>query len=331
MADEEVPPPDLDVEPEIETQPPQEEAPMLQQPSITSAPREEDATKAPHAEPGIRIQSATDPLNTEFLYYSAILKTLGPTLSHEDDRRHIIPWIRKLFRPEYQSTALREKRNKYLAFLTTSLLLDEAVSIFRQYPPDGALPDMSSIRSTPVTAAQWEIDGTWQDTLRNLPDNFQMLDCSVHETQEECNKDHSLDRILDQEFQFFLYLAKPYAAMITGGAERTRVSAWLQILCSIHGIQSCSKMKAIRNDYMMALLGYIQDMRVVGPFAELPSWQTLKPLAEAAKLAAEHCPITDPSGSHADEFLAEQPMPDDGAFCYIALTGDLVSGNLQQG
>jgi len=60
---------------------------------------------------------------------------------------------------------------------------------------------------------------------------------------------------LDQEFQIFLYLAKPYASMITGGAERTRVAAWLQILCSIYGNECCSKMKAVRNDYMMALLG----------------------------------------------------------------------------
>lgn len=57
--------------------------------------------------------TTTDPLNTEFLYYSAVLKLFGPTLSQEGDRRYIIPWIRKLFRPEYQSSLLREKRNRY--------------------------------------------------------------------------------------------------------------------------------------------------------------------------------------------------------------------------
>ncbi|ERL93968.1 hypothetical protein D910_11253 [Dendroctonus ponderosae] len=272
----------------------------------------------------------TDPLNTEFNYYSAVLKMFGPTLTKEGDRRYIIPWIRKLFRPEYHSSMLREKRNRYLVYLSTSLLLDEAVDIFREYPPDGALPDLQSVHPLNVPAAQWETDNMWQDTLQNLPDDFQLLDCFVHEDPDTCRKDHQFDKILDQEFQFYLYLAKPYAAMISGGAERTRVAAWLQMLCSVHGTECCSRMKAIRNDYMMALLGYLQDLRAVGPFAEYPSWQTLKPLAEAAKLAAENSPITDPTGCYANEFLAEQPMPDDGAFCYIAISGDLVTSNLSQ-
>lgn len=75
---------------------------------------------------------------------------------------------------------------------------------------------------------------------------------------------------------------------------------------------------------------YLQDLRSVGPFAELPSWKSLVPLAEAAKAAAENKPITDPTGAEANEFLMNQPMPDDGAFCYIALTGDLVASNLIQ-
>lgn len=62
-------------------------------------------------------------------------------------------------------------------------------------------------------------------------------------------------QILDQEFQLFLYLARPYAYMLRNGNDRTRIAAWLQMLCSIHGMESCSSMKAIRNDYMMALLG----------------------------------------------------------------------------
>ncbi|KAL1509548.1 hypothetical protein ABEB36_004262 [Hypothenemus hampei] len=274
--------------------------------------------------------TTTDPLHTEMLYYNAILKIFVPTLTRENDRKCIIPWIRKLFRPEYQSSFLREKRNRYLGYLTTSLLLDEVIGIFRVHPPDGPLPDLRTVRPFTVTAAQWETDNMWQDTLQNLSDDFQLLDCFVHEDPVQCRKDHQFDKILDQEFQFFLYLAKPYASMITGGSERTRVAAWLQILCSIHGIECCSRMKAIRNDYMMALLGYLQELRVVGPFAEYPSWQTLKPLAEAAKLAAENSPITDPTGCYANEFLAEQPMPDDGAFCYIAISGDLVTSNLAQ-
>lgn len=72
-------------------------------------------------------------------------------------------------------------------------------------------------------------------------------------------------------------------------------------------------------------------MRAVGPFIELPSWKTLPPLAEAAKAASENHPITDPTGTEANDFLLGQPMPDDGAFCYIALTGELISTNLASG
>ncbi|KAJ8982709.1 hypothetical protein NQ317_004518 [Molorchus minor] len=57
-----------------------------------------------------KVHSRQDPLHTEFLYYSAALRILGPTLSNEADRAVIIPWVRKLFRPEYHSSKLREKR-----------------------------------------------------------------------------------------------------------------------------------------------------------------------------------------------------------------------------
>ncbi|KAJ8966870.1 hypothetical protein NQ314_003264 [Rhamnusium bicolor] len=182
-------------------------------------PEEEEAPPKP--EPP---KFSQDPLHTEFLYYSSVLRILGPTLTAENDRR----------------------LKKETAYLSTSLLLDEAIGIFRQYPPDGAIPDLKELVARPVQAAEWETDPTWQDTLVGLPDDFQMLECCIHATPAECNNDHNLD----------------------------------------------------------------------------------KPLAEAAKAAAENKPILDPTGCEANEFLMNQPMPDDGAFCYIALTGDLVATNL---
>ncbi|CAH1992630.1 unnamed protein product [Acanthoscelides obtectus] len=217
------------------------------------APVEGGDTEGSAAPPPPR--SGQDPLNTEFLYYSSVLRVVGPTLTHESDRKLIMPWVRKLFRPEYHSSKLREKRNRYLAYLSTSLLLDEAIGVFRQYPPDAALPDLSTLPKEPVEAAEWEMDKTWQETLAGLPEDFQMLECCVHASEDECSSDHKLDKILDQEFQLLLYIAKPYAFMILNGNDRTRVAAWFQMLCSIHGGSSCSSMKAIRNDYLMALLG----------------------------------------------------------------------------
>nr|CAH7753598.1 unnamed protein product [Callosobruchus chinensis]CAH7754394.1 unnamed protein product [Callosobruchus chinensis] len=315
-----------------EEAPTEEEAPVKGKPPTEKAPSEagDSEGESEEATPSSPPRSGQDPLNTEFLYYSSVLRVVGPTLTHENDRKVIIPWVRKLFRPEYHSSKLREKRNRYLAYLSTSLLLDEAIGVFRQYPPDVALPELSTLPKEPVEAAEWEIDHTWQETLAGLPEDFQMLECCVHAMEDECNSDHKLDKILDQEFQLLLYIAKPYAFMISNGNDRTRVAAWFQMLCSIHGNSSCSSMKAIRNDYLMALLGYLQDLRAIGPFADLPSWKTLKPLAEAAKIAAENSPIIDPTGLEANEFLLNQPVPEDGAFCYIALTGELVASNLPE-
>lgn len=140
----------------------------------------------------------------------------------------------------------------------------------------------------------------------------------------------ALFQILEQEFQMYLFMARPYAAMLPNANDRTRVAAWLQILCSIHGDKHCSSMKAIRNDYMMLLLGYLQDLRASGPFEDYPSWKTLDPLVEAVKSSNRETPITDPTGPHVNEFLMDQPMPEDGAFCYIALTGDLIASALRQ-
>ncbi|XP_056644785.1 uncharacterized protein LOC130450433 [Diorhabda sublineata] len=305
---------------------------MAEEEAAEEQPQEEPTEEAPPpVEEVPPPKVGQDPMNTEFLYYSAALRVLGPTLTHEKDRKLIIPWVKKLFRPEYHSSKLKEKRNRYLAYLCCSLLLDQAIGPFGSIPPEGALLNCNQLEELKVAQAEWETDNMWQDSLSGLPDDFQMLECSVHATPQECKDDHALDKILDQEFQFYLYISRPYAYLIRNGSDRTRVAAWLQMLCSIHGNDCCSSMKAIRNDYMMAFLGYLQDLRSVGPFADLPSWKTLPPLAEAAKAAAENKPITDPTGAEANEFLMNQPVPEDGAFCYIALTGDLVTSNLLPG
>lgn len=88
-------------------------------------------------------------------------------------------------------------------------------------------------------------------------------------------------------------------------------------------------MFSIQNWKTLFLFRYLQDLRAVGPFVDYPSWKTLEPLVEAAKSTQRDIPITDPTGPHVNEFLMDQPMPEDGAFCYIALTGDLITSALQ--
>ncbi|KAL3266148.1 hypothetical protein HHI36_010333 [Cryptolaemus montrouzieri] len=265
-------------------------------------------------------------LNSEFLYYSSVLKIIAPTLTNTVEQEQAIPWIRKLFRPEYHATNLKEKRNKYLLYLTLTMLNDELIGVFEREPPSGALKTLASLPDYRVEAASWERDDTWRDVLVSLPEDFKPLECSVHQDKDECKKDHKLDRILDQEFQLFLYLARPYAALMLNAEDRTKVCCWLQTLCTIQG-NCCSSMKAVRNDYMMALLGYICDLRAVGPFTEKPPWKTLPPLAQTAKETFDNTTVLDPTSTMANEFLQNQPVPEDGAFCYIALNGDLIESS----
>lgn len=71
----------------------------------------------------------------------------------------------------------------------------------------------------------------------------------------------------------------------------------------------------------------IHSLRLSGPFQDYPPWRTLTPLAEAAKIAAENRPFTDPSSPDANEFLSTQPVPEEGAFCFISITGDVVAAS----
>ncbi|EFA02313.1 uncharacterized protein LOC664256 [Tribolium castaneum] len=308
---DEPPPP----EPEPEPEPVIEETPK----EVTI--NEPDAPKPPVDAP----TTNQDALSMEFLYYGSVLKVIAPTLSSDRDKEMALPWIRKLFRPEYQTSKLREKRNRYLISLTINLLNDEISGVFEKSPPDDALADLRSILPDPSTAAEWEADRMWQETLLSLSDDFEMMGCCVHGSKEECQQDHNLDKVLDQEFQYLLYLTRPYAALLPA-EDKTRTAAWLQTLCTIHG-EACSAMKAIRNDYIMALVGYLHDLRIVGPFTDYPP-DFLEPLNKAAKKSARINPVIDPTGPEANQFLLDQPVPDDGAFCYVALTGDLVASNL---
>lgn len=69
------------------------------------------------------------------------------------------------------------------------------------------------------------------------------------------------------------------------------------MLSAIHGMESSYSMKSVRNYFMMALCGYLQEQRAVGLFIELPHWKTLPPLVETAKSASTNQPIKYPTGS----------------------------------
>jgi hypothetical protein len=60
--------------------------------------------------------------------------------------------------------------------------------------------------------------------------------------------------MLDKQFKFFIHIAVPYAAMLPRSGDRLRAAKWLKALCEVDQ-KSCGISKAIRNDYIMAMLG----------------------------------------------------------------------------
>lgn len=168
----------------------------------------------------------------------------------------------------------------------------------------------------------------WQDVLVGVPRTHLHMECSVHVAPSQCNDDTYNGTLLDEEFTYLLYLARPFAALLPSPEDRTKIAAWLQTLCTIRST-SCSAMKYIRNDYITALLGYIHELRVAGPFSEFPPWIPLPPLVEVARILSESYPNIDPCQSNVDEFFASQPVPDEGAFCFLAVTGEMLESSME--
>ncbi|GLV35468.1 hypothetical protein CBL_01383 [Carabus blaptoides fortunei] len=270
-----------------------------------------------------------DAVNTEYLYYSSAIREMGPALTNEIDRQLIIPWVRKLFRPEYNSSLLRDKRNKYLLYLTLTILNDEVYGIFKTPPPDGALSELADLYEE-FPQAEWEQDRLWEEILEKIPEEFQLMKCSVHTDLTDCNNDRDESGMFyDEEFKFLLYLARPYVTLMKKGKDSTRAAGWLQKLCTIQD-KSCTSMKQLRNDYMRSLIGYLQDLRLVGLFKTFPMLKSLPPLEEFASSGRKNRSPLHPNSEETAEFLAAQHIPNEGAFCYVAITGELLESTLQQ-
>lgn len=74
---------------------------------------------------------------------------------------------------------------------------------------------------------------------------------------------------------------------------------------------------------------YLIDLRATGPFQDYPEIGcALPPLQAAAETYAQRHPFTDPNSKEANDFLVGQPIPENGAICYVAVSGDLTETNL---
>ncbi|KAF7383408.1 hypothetical protein HZH66_012758 [Vespula vulgaris] len=289
--------------------------------SLTDTKRQndEDSSKS-----NPNTKSKFDALATEFQYYGAAIRNLAPAMSSVEDKGRIIPWANKLFAPEYHVEILRDKRNRYLSSLTMNMLNDELRGVFAEDPPSGSLKDLSCQPIIKAPPAEWELDTTWSEFVASLPDHYEEILCSFHDETSICEQDSfEMDEQMDNEFWFLLYQIRPYAALIPSPNARTIVTAWIQTLCRL-SCNKCSKMKGLRNDYAYALYGYVRDLRIAGPFEDYPPVKYLESLPEAARQAAKKHPLTSPFSQEADSFIIQQPTTEEGAFCYIAVTGEVI-------
>lgn len=232
----------------------------------------------------------------------------------------IIAWLEKLQEPQLNEPKFQDLRNKYLMMITMCLLNKTVVGIFNAAPP-AELQEIHQLKHA-VANSKWIEDKFWAevDQQYNEIKQLENKSCPIH-TQESCPEKKTVDpvfaNVLDSQFQLYLYMAKPRILLLKNRHEKLLASQWIQSLCNIN-TTSCTSAKFIRNDYMMALGGYLTTGHLAGPFLKFPP----VPLTSVDKIQKE-VPLTDPTHPRVEEFLKNLPKPEEGAFAFIALTGDL--------
>lgn len=299
----------------------------------------------------IVVRNAQD-VDNEFRYYSKLIKDFMVTMTRSADKEKLLPWINKVSNPAYNVGPLKAKRNHYFFMICCSAMINSVEEPFNIPPPNLSLPDVSSLSPPPLPAMNWENDPTWKDEIEALQkivkdweqqdgqeedetkkknyDPLQILKkCDRH--KRVCKQDPEVEgfvgKILDDLFQYYLYLVKPYAAMLARPSDRLRAGKWIQALCKVDKT-SCTLMKGRRNDYMMLLGGHLSNQDLIGPFEEYPP-SVLVPLDKLSLFKPNTQPITDPTHPKVSEFFREVPKPDEGAFAFITISGDMYKPKFQ--
>lgn len=71
---------------------------------------------------------------------------------------------------------------------------------------------------------------------------------------------------------------------------------------------------------------YVHCLNLDGPFLYMPDEDPLPTLEYKARETKKENPFGDPKGHQSEEFLIGQPLPENGAFAYINITGELFNG-----
>lgn len=295
----------------------------------------------------IVVRGAQD-VDNEFRFYSKLIKDFMLTMTRAEDKQALLPWINKVANPAYNVGQLKVKRNHYFFMICCSAMLDSVEEPFNISPPNLSLPDVFTISPPTLPPMDWERDLTWKEeieALHKIVKDWEEADAKIDEENKKqrkrydplqilkkcdrhkraCRQDAEVEGfvggILDDLFQYYLYLAKPYAAMLARPSDRLRAGKWIQALCKVDKT-SCGNMKGRRNDYMMLLGGHLANQDLVGPFEDYPP-SVLVPLDKLSLIKPNTKPVTDPTHPRVSEFFREVPKPDEGAFAFIAISGDM--------
>ncbi|XP_015125461.1 uncharacterized protein LOC107047221 [Diachasma alloeum] len=273
-----------------------------------------------------RDKSKAGALKIEFQYYGGIIGNLEPALTDAGERALASNWTKKLFGVEYHVEVLMDKRNRYLAALAINMINDQMSGVFETVPPEGPLQEIEELSIISPGQAEWERDTTWSEFYSAIPEDMDEISCTFHPNEGDCEENADMDKQLENEFWFLLYHIRPCAAIMPCPASKSKVIHWIYALCRLSA-KKCHKMKNLRNEYTYSLYSYVIDLKVAGPFEESPPRRKLPPLAELAKKTAERYPITSPYNSQANSFMEAQPAPEEGAICYVAVTGNMFDPN----
>ncbi|XP_055910385.1 uncharacterized protein LOC129944745 [Eupeodes corollae] len=253
-----------------------------------------------------------DSLDLEFQYYCSLLEELVRLLPNRCQQFIANKWNHKLTDPIYNAEPLREKRNHYLLMLTICLNLRELKHPFDRPPPSGVLEELHSIQNPN------QIKSNNNAICQN--ENPSKA-CDIHELGCPTDEDN-ISKVLDEQFTFLMNLAKPNVEKLFNLSDRHRGRDWINFLSSID--TKCFHMKGVRNDYAMLLSGYLLNDELLGPFLQAPI-QKLVPLGDLVKIVdMNNHMINDPSHPRAMRFLKDVPHPTEGAFAFLAVTGNIV-------
>ncbi|XP_017771725.1 PREDICTED: uncharacterized protein LOC108559094 [Nicrophorus vespilloides] len=139
---------------------------------------------------------------------------------------------------------------------------------------------------------------------------------------------------LNYDFNYNMFLAKTMLGNLDSLTDRQRVVKWMKKLTTCN--KSIEEMK-LRNDFMYYLVLNVQNRELRSPFTESPPPGPLPHLANLLPGGSTAADVEGAGGwadksSHHEEkpmlyqnspdggaFLAAQPIPRCGAFCYLAV------------